>query len=147
MSCVEDLENFWGMVKGKAIANELHEFYSQYEGQSWKNIISIGDSNFERKGTQFAAEDYMREAGIEFDGNFEDIHLVEVNGHMYKVRTKTFKMLEHPTAEELALEVSMLLKWLPLMVKLDRSFDVNLRTIGDSVTLQSIERMLSGSSP
>eukprot|EP00913_Durusdinium_trenchii_P031406 g29404.t2 len=115
----DEIERFWSSVKGKAIARECNKFYSQYEGQSWKNVISIGDSDFERLGTQHAMENYMRETGIHSDGK-----LVDVNGHLYKVRTKTFKMLDEPTVEELTVEVDMLKAWLPLMVKLDSSFDV-----------------------
>ena len=37
----------------------------------------------------------MRQTGIDGDGK-----LVEVNGHLYKVRTKTFKMVDEPTVEE-----------------------------------------------
>lgn len=59
-------------------------------------MISIGDSDFERVGTQNAMENYMRETGIES----ADGKLVDVNGHMYKVRTKTFKMLDEPTVED-----------------------------------------------
>ncbi|CAJ1377531.1 unnamed protein product [Effrenium voratum] len=113
MSSDEEIERFWSTVKGRAIARECSKFYSQYEGQSWKNVISIGDSDFERLGTQHAMEDYMRQTGIDGDGK-----LVEVNGHLYKVRTKTFKMVDEPTVEELTVEVSMLKAWLPLMVRL-----------------------------
>jgi len=139
MSSDEEIERFWSAVKGKAIARECRQFYSQYEGQSWKNVISIGDSDFERLGTQSAMEDYMKERGIEQDGQ-----LVDVNGHMYKVRTKTFKMVDEPTIEELTVEVEMLKAWLPLMVKLDSSFDVNLNNADDPEVLQSIEKTLKG---
>ncbi|CAE7261185.1 unnamed protein product, partial [Symbiodinium pilosum] len=139
MSSDEEIERFWSTVKGKAIARECRQFYSQYEGQSWKNVISIGDSDFERLGTQSAMEDYMKERGIEQDGQ-----LVDVGGHMYKVRTKTFKMVDEPTIEELTVEVEMLKAWLPLMVKLDSSFDVNLNNADDPEVLQSIEKTLRG---
>lgn len=139
MTSDEEIERFWSAVKGKAIARECRQFYSQYEGQSWKNVISIGDSDFERLGTQSAMEDYMKERGIEQDGQ-----LVDVGGHMYKVRTKTFKMVDEPTIEELTVEVEMLKAWLPLMVKLDSSFDVNLNNADDPEVLQSIEKTLRG---
>ena len=42
MSSDEEIERFWSTVKGRAIARECSKFYSQYEGQSWKNVISIG---------------------------------------------------------------------------------------------------------
>lgn len=142
MQTNEEIEKFWSRMKGKAIANELRDFYSQYEGQSWKNIISIGDSDFERLGTQYATEDYMKETGIK-GGN----DAVEVDNHVYKVRTKTFKMVDQPTIEELTVEVAMLHKWLPLMVNLDSGFDVNLNDVEDPRTLQAIEKTLRGPPP
>lgn len=140
MSSDEEVEKFWSGVKGKAIARECRDFYSQYEGQSWKNVISIGDSDFERLGTQSATEDYMKEIGLE--GNCSKV--VDVNGHMYKVRTKTFKMVDQPTIEELTVEVDMLKTWLPLMVKLDSGFDVNLNNADDPHVLRNIEKVLRG---
>jgi len=141
MSTSEDIERFWSGVKGKAIAKELGEFYSQYDGQSWKNVISIGDSDFERLGTQQATRGYMKQTGISRSKT------IEVSGHVYKVRTKTFKMLDQPTVEELTVELAMLQKWLPLMVGLDNSFDVNLNDLEDPVTLRRIERTLRGQTP
>merc|ERR1719382_527885 len=64
----QEFDEFWGGIKGRAISEEIKSFYSQYEGQSWKNIISIGDSNFERIGTMSATANYMRENGIEVPG-------------------------------------------------------------------------------
>merc|ERR1711998_690373 len=55
---VEELENFWVGVKEKAIRAAIDDFYSKYEGQSWKNIISIGDSQFERRATIRSMERY-----------------------------------------------------------------------------------------
>merc|ERR1712054_118306 len=110
-----DVEMFWSGIKGKAIANEVKQFYSQYEGQSWKNIISIGDSDFERLGTMAATAEYMKRTGI-VSGTTDEL---EINGHVFKVRTKTFKLVDQPTIEELTTEVAMLQKWLPLMVNLD----------------------------
>jgi len=139
MSSDEEVELFWSRVKGRAIAEQLREFYSQYEGQSWKNIISIGDSDFERLGTQGAIKDYMKQTGIE---TLNDMP-AEIGGHLYKVRTKTFKMVDQPTIEELTVEIAMLRKWFPLMVKLDRGFDINLNDVTDPGTLARIERTLS----
>lgn len=50
---------YWAHVKGKAIAQEIERFYSQYEGQTWKNVISIGDSIFEFYGTIGAISAYV----------------------------------------------------------------------------------------
>jgi len=137
MGSNDEIERYWSEIKGRAIAREVKRFYSQYEGQSWKNIISIGDSDFERLGTQAATAEYMKQTGL---GDAE----AEVDGHMFKVRTKTFKLLDEPTIEELTVEVSMLMKWVPLMVDLDKSFDVNLENVEDAAMLQRIEETLQG---
>jgi len=139
MSSNSAVEKHWAQVKGRAIAKQLQEFYSQYAGQSWKNIISIGDSDFERLGTQQATQDYMKQTGI------SRAKTVELKGHVYKVRTKTFKMLDQPTVEELAVELALLQKWLNLMIRLDNSFDVNLSDLEDPAVLRRIERTLNGS--
>mmetsp|Transcript_54699 Transcript_54699/g.151742 ORF Transcript_54699/g.151742 Transcript_54699/m.151742 type:complete len:532 (-) Transcript_54699:108-1703(-) len=138
MESAEGVERHWSQVKGRAIAREISIFYSQYAGQSWKNIISIGDSDFERLGTMQATEGYMKQTGISRSKT------VEVSGHIYKVRTKTFKMLDQPSVEELTIELAMVQKWLPLMIQLDSSFDVNLDDLEDPATLRRIERTLRG---
>lgn len=149
----DEVESFWSAVKGKAIAHEVEKFYSQYEGQSWKNIISIGDSNFERLGTQGMAEDYAKQKlpgastkssesntsyarRLSFEGEHE--------GHVIKVRTKTFKMVDDPEIDELLLEIQLLMKWLPLMVNLDDGFDVNLEFLNKPEVFQQIEDTLRG---
>jgi hypothetical protein len=42
------------------ISKEINRFYSRYNGQTWKNVITIGDSNFERYGTVGAAGAYVQ---------------------------------------------------------------------------------------
>jgi len=159
----EQLEEFWGSVKGEAIGKEVREFYTQYEGQSWKNIISIGDSEFERLGTMRAVEEYMRRQGIadvkacssraEQQGSLEPpspkvekskAHQAEIKGHLYRVRIKTFKMLDQPTASELVAQLDMLRQWLPLMVNLDDGFDVEFGSIQDMAHIQMIDDVLRG---
>eukprot|EP00931_Biecheleriopsis_adriatica_P074671 TRINITY_DN4867_c0_g3_i1.p1 TRINITY_DN4867_c0_g3~~TRINITY_DN4867_c0_g3_i1.p1 ORF type:complete len:263 (+),score=45.33 TRINITY_DN4867_c0_g3_i1:56-790(+) len=147
MQSDEEIERFWSAMKGRAIANACVNFYSQYEGQSWKNVISIGDSDFERLGTQIATEEYMKETGINLgDQKEQNGSIMEgiVGDHVYKLRTKTFKMVDQPTIDELTVEVEMLRAWLPLMVKLDSGFDVNLNNADDPHVLRSIERTLRG---
>jgi hypothetical protein len=159
----EQLEEFWGNVKGEAIAKEVREFYTQYEGQSWKNIISIGDSEFERLGTMRAVEEYMRRQGIADvkvgssrarqqeaqeppSPKVEKFkaHQAEIKGHFYRVRIKTFKMLDQPTAGELVAQLDMLRQWLPLMVNLDDGFDVEFGSIQDMGHIQMIDDVLRG---
>lgn len=142
----DEMEKFWAKVKGKAIKRELEKFYSQYEGQSWKNIISIGDSDFERLGTIAATSDYVKESLQLKDLEGESRVSVEGerNGHFIKVRTKTFKMIDQPEVEELTVEVELLSKWLPLMVNLDNGFDVNLEELDDPTLVEEIEATLKG---
>jgi len=177
----EQFQNFWVEVKGKAIAKALQEFYSQYEGQSWKNVISLGDSDFERYGTMAATMQYASVHGLvnEKDEVFptteawaasvrrdsvgsvhsqlsvENVeHQIEdslvrriswegnVSGREVKVRTKTFKMMEDPTVEEITTELSMLQEWLPLMVRLNDSFDVDLHSLDNKALINEVESML-----
>merc|ERR1712107_838493 len=93
----------WSRIKGRAIAAALSDFYSQYEGQSWKNVISIGDPDFERLGTRSATKNYMVQHGINFESS-GSCDTIEVSDHVYKVRTKTVKMIDQPSSQELALE-------------------------------------------
>ncbi|CAE7194383.1 psuG [Symbiodinium sp. CCMP2592] len=113
MSSNAELERFWSGMKARAIARECREFYSQYDGQSWKNVISIGDSDFERLGTMLATKDYMAQTGIQRADNSDNCAVVD--DHVYKVRTKTLKMVDQPSIDELNTQLGLLRTWLPLM--------------------------------
>mmetsp|Transcript_126805 Transcript_126805/g.353158 ORF Transcript_126805/g.353158 Transcript_126805/m.353158 type:complete len:492 (-) Transcript_126805:80-1555(-) len=132
-------ELFWSKIKGECIAQEATEFYSQYEGQSWKNIMSIGDSQFERLGTMVTTSEYMREKGMMAEHD-------EVDDHDLKVRTKTLKMVSEPTLEELTSEIDLLIRWLPLMVNKDCSLDIVIDDLDNSSQVKDIEEMLMSSS-
>mmetsp|Transcript_70368 Transcript_70368/g.186757 ORF Transcript_70368/g.186757 Transcript_70368/m.186757 type:complete len:352 (-) Transcript_70368:47-1102(-) len=175
MMAEEQFETFWAEMKGKAIARALSEFYSQYEGQSWKNIISLGDSDFERYGAMAATMQYATEQGLVNESEITPAnrpramraprisegalsvssvkHHINgsgrrmswegtVNGKDFKVRTKTFKMLDEPTVEELMVELSLLQQWLPLMVALNDGFDVDLNSLDDKAQIDKIESTL-----
>jgi hypothetical protein len=156
---VQQCEMFWGAIKGRAISEEIKTFYSQYEGQSWKNIISIGDSNFEKIGTMNATADYMRENGIEVPGELayagdagskvvgfqpSEAATVVVRDHTFHVRTKVAKMLDEPTADELQVGLELMRQWLPMMVKHDGGFSLNLAGLGSWEDAADIERQLRG---
>jgi len=154
---VKQCEMFWGAIKGRAIGEEIKSFYSQYEGQSWKNIISIGDSNFEKIGTMNATADYMRENGIEVPGDLayagaadstvvafqpSEAATVVVNDHTFHVRTKVAKTLDEPTVDELQVGLELMHEWLPMMVKHDGGFSLNLAGLGSREDATEIERRL-----
>eukprot|EP00930_Biecheleria_cincta_P102065 TRINITY_DN93739_c0_g1_i1.p1 TRINITY_DN93739_c0_g1~~TRINITY_DN93739_c0_g1_i1.p1 ORF type:complete len:443 (-),score=76.37 TRINITY_DN93739_c0_g1_i1:364-1692(-) len=173
---------YWSRIKGEAITHELNRFYSKYEGQSWKNIISIGDSDFERFGTMQATSEYVQKVRTLCASSKPDLareesvlretadallsttdaaapdaaaaatitskiafesEAVSVNGHIHKVRTKTFKMLDAPKVEELTVQLDLVQRWLAPMVKLDSSFNVDLQSLDDIAKLQAIEHSLT----
>jgi hypothetical protein len=160
-----EAESFWSAIKGRAIEDEVKRFYSKYEGQSWKNIISIGDSNFERLGTMKAAATYMRDKGIDVPAALDDtirnglvnnasVDLgkgfqpneacpVVVEGQTYHVRIKVMKMVEEPTVEELTVELGLVQQWLPLMVQHDGGFTVDLAGVQNWDQARAIEESLA----
>lgn len=155
----EDLEQFWGLVKGRAIAAEAASFYSQYEGQTWKNILSIGDSSFERYGLMAATSAYMQGLQInssptdskDFDlwhpGEAGCWQQVEEDGHVKKLRAKCCKFVDQPDIEELTVQLEMCAKWLDGMVQLDRGFDLDLEVIEDEAQVNVIEAVFRGELP
>merc|ERR1711998_191578 len=129
----------WALVKGRAIAQELDRFYSQYEGQTWKNVISIGDSVFEQYGTLGAASAHVQnkirhlntaegdafvQAWQRFDNHLDWSQALEGvhNGRLFKVRTKTVKMMEDPSPLDLAEQLTLILDRFPDLVCLDGCF-------------------------
>lgn len=128
-------------LKAIAISNELNRFYSQYKGQSWKNVISIGDSNIERYGTLGATNAHVQkrfsdttisneQAYVQgwqrFDKDpgwsecLEGVH----EGRMFKVRTKVIKLLDAPSSINLAQQLTLLLQWFPSIVCYDECLDL-----------------------
>lgn len=128
-SCSSQRE-YWTAVKQKAITNEANSFYSRYEGQSWKNLISIGDSVFERDATLITTQKYSLATGLKvhepllpccFDG-------VDTNNHYRKIRAKTIKMIEDPLISDLSIEIELLHKWLPSIIQHDGGFNLDLKS-------------------
>ncbi|CAK0882169.1 unnamed protein product [Prorocentrum cordatum] len=66
----------------------------------------------------------------------------KVGGKDVKVRTKTFKMLDDPTDEELIVQLRLLHRWFPLMVDLDDGFDIDLNSLEGEVEFDTIEKVL-----
>eukprot|EP00450_Noctiluca_scintillans_P026981 CAMPEP_0194517450 /NCGR_PEP_ID=MMETSP0253-20130528/50622_1 /TAXON_ID=2966 /ORGANISM="Noctiluca scintillans" /LENGTH=360 /DNA_ID=CAMNT_0039361413 /DNA_START=62 /DNA_END=1141 /DNA_ORIENTATION=- len=126
----EAAERRWSHVKGLAISEEIDRCYSSYPGQSWKNVLSVGDSNFERLGLLAATGAYVGggricigSSGPPLVRQAGTLHAVQ-NGHYLKVRAKCLKLLDRPSAEELELQLDMVSQWLDPMLKLDDGFDL-----------------------
>jgi len=145
----------WAWVKGKAISQEMDRFYSQYKGQTWKNVISIGDSDFERYGTLGATSAYVQkhfgrnfttegEAYIQgwqrFDNDadwregLEGVH----EGHIFKVRTKVLKLKDAPAPSDLAREVAQLSRWFPSIVFFDGCLSLCIDGLNDETFASAI---------
>jgi len=124
----EEKELFWMGVKAKAIAQQCGDFYSQYEGQSWKNVISIGDSDFELVGAEAAVREWVKE-------NKDTAQNLP--------RIKTLKLLDDPTAEELIDQLKALHALLPMLVARDGVVSLDFETIGTKQkSLGEIDAML-----
>jgi len=140
----QQVENYWTNVKGAAIAKEAQRMYSKYEGQSWKNVISFGDSDFERQATQAAVRNYWAaQAGGEIP---EGLTMEGVqDDHYKKVRVKTMKLLDEPTSEELLAQVNLMRMWLRHMVQYDSGIDIVLEGSDDNSQLEMFHKILTDS--
>jgi len=93
--------------KKLAFGVELTEFYSQYRQQSWSNVISIGDADYERAATK---------------------HVVECcSPSNAKKRAKTIKMFDDPTIEELIAQLEKLITILPFVVRHNDDIDIEIQ--------------------
>lgn len=92
--------------KELAFELEISGFYSRYAHQSWKNVISIGDSIFER----------------------DAVRRVVLNrpSAKKKCRTKTAKLLDEPEIDELIAQVRVIHDALGLMVQYDGNLDIEI---------------------
>jgi len=92
--------------KEVAFHREISNFYSKYQHQSWKNVISIGDSIFER--------DALRKVVLQRPGQNK------------KCRTKTLKLFDDPDVEELIQQVGIVQEVLGMMVQHDEELDIEI---------------------
>merc|ERR1711879_1021800 len=121
---------YWSAKKAAAISAHLDMFYSRYEGQSWKNVISIGDSDFERLGTEAATSGYLGKftsdrtmtaivgAGVVSVNGEPQIpqrawkhrlcEEVDTGDRILKLRAKTIKTAEFPSPEELCSQLDLI---------------------------------------
>lgn len=114
----EERAAYWTGVKGTAIRLECERFYSQYDNQTWKNVISFGDSDFEKEGTIQVTRQYV------FSRRQQGAYQLPL--------TKTVKFLDSPTAEELCNEMRLVKIWLPTLVRKDEGFNLDFEHIDES---------------
>jgi len=92
--------------KEVAFEQEINGFYSRYQHQSWKNVISVGDSIFER--------DALRKV------------VLQRPNMKKKCRTKTLKLFDDPEIEELIAQVRVVHDVLGMMVQYDGELDIEI---------------------
>ena len=91
--------------KERAMQDNISRFYSQYLHQSWKNIISIGDQVCEHNACRIVAL---------------------ARPSKKRCRTKTVKLVEEPSIENLIAENQVILQWLTGLVQFDGDLNVDL---------------------
>jgi hypothetical protein len=92
--------------KEVAFEQEIGSFYSRYQHQSWKNVISVGDSIFER--------DAVRRV------------VPQRPNAKKKCRTKTLKLFDDPEIDDLISQVRVVREVLCTMVQYDGDLDIEL---------------------
>eukprot|EP00401_Gymnodinium_catenatum_P051338 CAMPEP_0117514392 /NCGR_PEP_ID=MMETSP0784-20121206/30045_1 /TAXON_ID=39447 /ORGANISM="" /LENGTH=399 /DNA_ID=CAMNT_0005310185 /DNA_START=29 /DNA_END=1228 /DNA_ORIENTATION=+ len=147
-------EAFYGIVKGRAISEEIDKFYSQYEGQTWKNVLSIGDSRFERYGLLAASTAYMqgRRLSTWSDSEIHTPHQQDVwekidGNKVTRLRVKCCKLVDQPNLDEFTIQLHMVAHWLHMMVTLDAGFDLELEALCDQSQISIAEEVLRGERP
>lgn len=93
-------------TKARAMKAAVTEFYSRYPGQSWKNIVSLGDALFEHNAIRQVVE--------------------ERENVQKKCRCKTLKLLEGPTIAGMIVQLSIIEGWLTKIVQMDDDIDIDL---------------------
>lgn len=142
----DEEEDFWMRVKAAAMAHVLESAH-QRDGASWKNIISFGDSEYERLALIKTAETYIlteSSGGSVLSQEPQCAEIVTAGGKYKKLRTKTVKMLESPSIEEMIAEVTLLTTWLPHIVVLDEGLSVEIGNSDDDAALNELNKKICG---
>jgi len=137
--------DFWMRAKQTAMTREIGEIHAS-RGSSWKNIISIGDSDFERVALLATAESHVRAASstgqVAQSGLTSEF--VTKDGHVQRLRAKTVKMLEDPSLEELIAQQTLLTSWLPFLINRDTGLDITFHNSEDDNQLNDLNRFVTG---
>mmetsp|Transcript_20730 Transcript_20730/g.44225 ORF Transcript_20730/g.44225 Transcript_20730/m.44225 type:complete len:421 (+) Transcript_20730:28-1290(+) len=112
----EEQEEENTQAKYRAMKEVATEFYSRYPGQTWKNIISLGDMRYEHDAVQEVT--FRRTPGLikrEY------------------VRTKAIILPTMPTLSEITLRLSFSRHMLKAYVHFNGDLDIDLTTVADPV--------------
>eukprot|EP00928_Gymnodinium_smaydae_P072392 TRINITY_DN55766_c0_g1_i1.p1 TRINITY_DN55766_c0_g1~~TRINITY_DN55766_c0_g1_i1.p1 ORF type:complete len:411 (+),score=49.07 TRINITY_DN55766_c0_g1_i1:119-1234(+) len=119
------------LLKRMAMRKALKRFYSRRPKQSWKNCISIGDSDIEREALE--------------ELTFRRIQRSQ-SGKQKFVRCKTVKFLDSPSIDELTSELELMISNLSALVHYDGDLSYDVPEDSDrEVTLHGL--LSNGSTP
>jgi hypothetical protein len=123
----QEERDFWMRGKAVAMKGAIETFYAKSNG-SWKNLISLGDSNFERLALQKVGADYVE----------------TVPQAANQLKVKTFKMLEDPSLDMMVAEIALLSTWLPDIVRRDGALDLQIAEADDNDGINAMNHFLTG---
>jgi len=103
--------------KARTFNTMINQFYSRYLHQSWKNVLSIGDSPHEMQALN-------RVTLGTHDPSFNPTKSWQRQTR--KCRWKTVKFMIKPSAEQLVTELEMLAQGLPQMVNHDQELAIEI---------------------
>mmetsp|Transcript_74070 Transcript_74070/g.160224 ORF Transcript_74070/g.160224 Transcript_74070/m.160224 type:complete len:411 (+) Transcript_74070:41-1273(+) len=108
-------------AKHVAMRHEATEFYSRYPGQTWKNVISLGDMTYEHDAVLELSRFRTRSRATPrwFRRRRQRVE---------QLRTKALLLPEEPTLDELTVRLQFLRLLLPAYVRFDGSINLNFRT-------------------
>mmetsp|Transcript_127309 Transcript_127309/g.271432 ORF Transcript_127309/g.271432 Transcript_127309/m.271432 type:complete len:395 (-) Transcript_127309:69-1253(-) len=104
-------------AKYVAMREVVADFYSQYSGQTWKNIISLGDMRYEHDAVQ--------------DVTFRRVP--EQGQHKEHIRTKAIILPSAPTLSEITLRLRFSRHMLKAYVMFNGDLDVDLTSVANPV--------------
>jgi hypothetical protein len=112
-----EVKNALTMAKYFAMKDAAMEFYSQYEYQTWKNILSFGDSTYECDALKDLA-----------------FRRVPPRGKEERLRAKCLLLPTSPSVSELTLRLRFHKLLLKTYVDVDRDFDLDLTAATDPLS-------------
>lgn len=114
-------------AKHAAMTSEANEFYSRYPHQSWKNILSLGDSRYEYQA--------VKRLGA--------IHRA-MGGRERHLRSKAVRLQSSPSVRHLTLQCRLLDKLMPTLVRFDGSVSLDLQASNDALQDLALALRLPG---
>jgi len=117
-------------AKLSAMRREATNFYSRYPGQTWKNIISLGDMKYERDAVQELSASRVANAVARTVGSD-----VNVKPRRERLRTKACVLPGAPSLCELTLWLRLFRLLLPSLARFDGDIDLDLHCVADPLPL------------